>query len=350
MLKKLSLLIVCTFALSACSEARYAAHVVKQIPLKQDQASKSKGSFKVGSSYIIKGKRYYPTESYTLTEKGTASWYGPGFHGKQTANGEIFDKHELTAAHRTLQLPSIIKVTNLDNGRQVILRVNDRGPFAHDRILDVSERAASLLGFKNKGVAKIKLEVMADASKELASIAKSGRSTKGMEIAYNQNRALLNKASSPTSAPQEITPTQVAYIEEAAPINQAPPSSVFANNAPQTTSNNARLPSVQAQELDQIVQNAVRPNADLTSEDIQNQLSTGKKMFVQAGSFSQENNALNYSQKLASLGSSKVYMTRINDQSFFRVRLGPYQDPSQAQSIINTLNSSGNSNAVMVIE
>jgi len=155
MFKRLSFILVAVISLNACSSAQYAAHVAKKIPLKQDTPSKSIGHFKVGSSYVIKGKRYYPVETYNFTETGSASWYGPGFHGKQTANGEMFDQNELTAAHRTLQLPCIIQVTNLDNGRQVILRVNDRGPFAHNRILDVSERAAVLLGFKEKGVANI---------------------------------------------------------------------------------------------------------------------------------------------------------------------------------------------------
>ena len=93
-------------------------------------------------------------------EVGTGSWYGPGFHGKLTANGEIFDQNKLTAAHRTLPLPSTIAVTNLANNRSLILRVNDRGPYIEGRIVDVSKRAAQILGFEKEGLATLQLEVL----------------------------------------------------------------------------------------------------------------------------------------------------------------------------------------------
>jgi rare lipoprotein A len=183
-----ALLLVFSFLfLGSCSQSRYVAHVVKQIPMPNDTPNKI-GHFKIGKPYTIKGERYFPKESYTLTETGVASWYGPGFHGKLTANGEIFNENDLTAAHRTLQLPSIIRVTNMENGRSLVLRVNDRGPFAHDRILDVSDRAASLLGFKNKGTAQIKVQVMENESREVARMAKAKQDTRGYEIALNQHR------------------------------------------------------------------------------------------------------------------------------------------------------------------
>ena len=353
-MKRILFILIGIIGLSACSEARYAAHVAKKIPMPQDAPSKSVGTFKVGSSYKIKGKRYYPAETYNFTEVGKASWYGPGFHGKLTANGEIFDKNELTAAHRTLQLPSIIQVTNLNNGRQVILRVNDRGPFAHNRILDVSERAAVLLGFKKKGVAKVRIEVLADASKEVAAVAKTGKSTKGFEIAYNKNKAMpvQQVRRQVIDTPQELRNQKQIALNNSDNLN---PNNIDTSQSVFNTSPNAALTSVQAQKLDTIVQQAVRPNAlqpnaDLTANEISKKLSSGKRMFVQAGSFSQEVNALNYSSKLANLGPSRVYLTQLNNQPFYRVRLGPYQDPRQAQTILNSLNSTGNSNAVIVIE
>lgn len=326
----LSCLIIC-MGLAGCSETQYAAHVAKQIPMPQDRSSKSVGTFKVGSSYKIQGKRYYPSETYNHTETGTASWYGPGFHGKQTANGEIFDKYELTAAHRTLQLPSIIKVTNLDNGRSAILRVNDRGPFAHNRILDVSERAATMLGFKNKGVAKIRLEVVADASKEVASIAKTGRSTRGYEVALNQPTA----RTSPNNAvvPPQIPPSRLEPVTEVA-LNAGQPSV-----QPVQT---ARVAEVQAKPLNQVVNTAAVPS-------LQNVANTGR-VYVQAGSFLQEANALKYSNQLAKFGPSRVYLTRVNNQPYFRVRLGPYDNHVQAQQTMAALNAGGNQNAVIVAE
>lgn len=109
--------------------------------------------------YEIKGVRYYPQTNYQYSAIGYASWYGPGFHGKPTSTGRTFDKNKLTAAHRTLPLPSVVIVENLSNGRKVKLLVNDRGPFAHTdkRIIDVSQKAAEVLGFKRKGHVKVRV-------------------------------------------------------------------------------------------------------------------------------------------------------------------------------------------------
>ncbi len=125
------------------------------------------GTYKVGTPYKIMGKWYYPKEDYNYVETGTASWYGKDFHAKYTANGEVYDMNTLTAAHRTLPLPSIVRVTNLENGRSLVLRVNDRGPFAKNRIIDISKRGAQLLGFQAQGTAKVKVEIMAEESKAL---------------------------------------------------------------------------------------------------------------------------------------------------------------------------------------
>lgn len=125
------------------------------------------GVYKVGNPYQIMGRWYYPKEDYNYSEVGIASWYGDDFHAKRTANGESYDMNTLTAAHRTLPLPSIVKVTNLENGRSLVLRVNDRGPYAKERIIDISKRGAQLLGYQTKGTAKVKVEIMAQESKAL---------------------------------------------------------------------------------------------------------------------------------------------------------------------------------------
>lgn len=125
------------------------------------------GVYKIGNPYKIMGKWYYPKEDYSYSEVGISSWYGKDFHAKRTANGEKYDMNALTAAHRTLPLPSIVKVTNLENGRSLVLRVNDRGPYAKNRIIDVSRRAAQLLGFYTQGTTKVRVEVMEKESKAL---------------------------------------------------------------------------------------------------------------------------------------------------------------------------------------
>lgn len=119
---------------------------------------KGGGYHKVGKPYEINGVRYVPRHEPDYSETGIASWYGPGFHGKKTANGETYDMGALTAAHRTLPLPSFAYVTNIANGRRVMVRVNDRGPFRKNRIIDVSERVAHELGFKHLGTAEVKVE------------------------------------------------------------------------------------------------------------------------------------------------------------------------------------------------
>lgn len=126
------------------------------------------GRYKVGSPYRINGVLYTPHVDYNHNETGIASWYGPGFHGRHTANGETYDMNLMTAAHRTLPMPSMVRVTNLENGRSVVVRVNDRGPFANNRIIDMSRRGAEELGFIQQGTAHVRVEILAAESAALA--------------------------------------------------------------------------------------------------------------------------------------------------------------------------------------
>ena len=176
-------------ALAACSSSKETA---KPTPAKASAPSALKPSphigqnarprYKVGSPYVIAGKRYVPEERFDLAESGRASWYGPGFHGRQTANGERYDQRAMTAAHRTLQLPAIIRVTNVANGRRVVLRVNDRGPYHGGRILDVSEAGAEALGFKHSGTALVRVEVLEGPSRRVAGMARRKASVAELEL------------------------------------------------------------------------------------------------------------------------------------------------------------------------
>ena len=131
--------------------------------------------YKVGKPYRVDGVYYHPAVDYGYSKTGIASWYGSKFHGKPTANGEVYDMNALTAAHKTLPMPSIVRVTNLENGRAIDLRINDRGPFVRGRIIDVSRRGAQLLGFRYKGTARVRVEILADESRRFASLAASGK-------------------------------------------------------------------------------------------------------------------------------------------------------------------------------
>jgi len=109
--------------------------------------------------YTIKGKTYYPIlSSHGFREEGIASWYGPGFHGKLTANGERYDMHGMTAAHRILPFGTRVRVTNLENGKSIVVRINDRGPFANDRIIDLTRTGAQKIDMLTQGTARVRLE------------------------------------------------------------------------------------------------------------------------------------------------------------------------------------------------
>lgn len=124
---------------------------------------KGGGHHKLGKPYNIGGQVYVPQADQNYDRKGIASWYGKLFHGRLTANGEVYDMQALTAAHPTLPLPSYVHVTNLSNGHDVIVRVNDRGPYAHDRIIDMSREAARVLDFKRQGTTKVRVRYLGPA-------------------------------------------------------------------------------------------------------------------------------------------------------------------------------------------
>ncbi|HUC50073.1 MAG TPA: septal ring lytic transglycosylase RlpA family protein [Xanthobacteraceae bacterium] len=124
---------------------------------------KGGGVYRVGSPYMVGGRLYVPELDPHYRAEGLASWYGNDFHGRSTANGEIFDLNAISAAHPTMPLPSYARVTNLQNGRSLIVRVNDRGPYAANRIIDVSKRAAQLLGFVDRGTTRVRVEYVGPA-------------------------------------------------------------------------------------------------------------------------------------------------------------------------------------------
>lgn len=127
---------------------------------------KGGGTYRVGKPYVVAGRNYVPEENPDYAAEGLASWYGNDFHGRLTANGEIFDKESISAAHPTLPMPSYVRVTNLRNRKSLIVRVNDRGPFHANRVIDLSYKAANLLGFHDNGVARVRVEYVGRASLE----------------------------------------------------------------------------------------------------------------------------------------------------------------------------------------
>src|SRR5271167_2372228 len=144
------------------SQAKY-GHASTKVVADGQPVPHGGGQYLVGHPYSIAGHRYYPAEDPSYSAVGMASWYGAAFHGRRTANGEVYDMASFTAAHPTMPLPSYARVTNLGNGYSIVVRVNDRGPYHGGRVMDVSSRVSDVLDFKGAGTARIKVEYVGPA-------------------------------------------------------------------------------------------------------------------------------------------------------------------------------------------
>ena len=278
----LTVMLVCAAAmLNACTYGRISGNNYTQAEAIKGQG----GTYKIGSPYKIAGQWYYPKEDYDYSEVGTASWYGEDFHARKTANGENYDMHALTAAHRTLPLPSIVKVTNLENGRSLVLRVNDRGPYAKNRIIDISKRGAQLLGFQTQGTAKVRVEVMEKESKALKAALLG-------ETDNTASKVSIPARSAANTSLKDLKPLQLVGAERATPKTYSKGS-----------------------------------------------------WFVQAGAYSKESAAQNLSNQLDQFGKTNIYKVTVNGQNFYRVRLGPYTHKQEAEVMLAKVKNFGIYNA-----
>ena len=156
------------FVVAGCSasssvDPKYGVSASQRVVNAGEPVPRGGGSYKVGRPYQIAGRTYVPENDPSYDQVGLASWYGDAFHGRKTANGEIFDMYALSAAHPTLPMPTYVRVTNLENDRSVVVRVNDRGPFARNRVIDLSKRTAEVLGFTHQGTAKVRVQYVGHA-------------------------------------------------------------------------------------------------------------------------------------------------------------------------------------------
>lgn len=145
-------------------DPKYGVAASPKVVADGDPVPKGGGREMVGKPYVVAGRLYTPREMNNYSAVGTASWYGPSFHGRMTANGEVFDRMSISAAHPTMPLPSYVRVTNMANGHSIIARVNDRGPYHGNRLIDVSQRVAEALSFKHLGTARVKVDYLTRAS------------------------------------------------------------------------------------------------------------------------------------------------------------------------------------------
>src|SRR6478735_1397519 len=154
---------VCCLALAHCSGSFSSKEYSPRVVEEGEPVPKGGGMYRVGKPYNINGRTYVPAENPSYRAEGIASWYGRDFHGRLTANGEVYDMHSISAAHTTLPLPSYVRVTNLDNGRSIVVRVNDRGPYTRSRVIDLSIGTAKALDFYSRGLARVRVEYVGRA-------------------------------------------------------------------------------------------------------------------------------------------------------------------------------------------
>lgn len=250
------------------------------------------GIYKVGNPYTVLGQSYIPREDYNYSETGMASWYGDDFHNKRTANGETYNMRAITAAHRTLPLPSIVKVTNLENGRTIIARVNDRGPYVKNRIIDISEKGAEMLGYKNKGIAKVKVEILADESRAI-------------------KEAMLSKDNS-----SKIYTAAQKNMQTAVPVQTANITPVPATTAPQKVA--------------------------------LNQPTESGTFFVQVGAFTDYEKAKQMASAMERFGRVSIYEAYLSKDGIYRVRLGAYNSRDEALQILDRVLDYGHADVTIV--
>jgi rare lipoprotein A len=186
----------CSGGLSGKLDPRYGVTASERVIEPGKPVPKGGGVYRVGKPYVVAGREYVPHEDVNYSAVGLASWYGDDFHGRYTANGEIFDMNSISAAHPTMPLPSYARVTNLANHRSIIVRVNDRGPYVGNRVIDLSVRTAKLLGFYGNGLAKVKVDYVgraplagSDDRKLEATLREPGMRTPPVQVASNKSYA-----------------------------------------------------------------------------------------------------------------------------------------------------------------
>jgi rare lipoprotein A len=245
--------------------------------------------------YTVLGKTYFPlSDSKRYVASGTASWYGTKFHGQNTANGEVYDLYGMSAAHKTLPLPSYVRVTNLDNNRSVILRVNDRGPFYSDRIIDLSYAAAKKLGYAEIGTARVRVEGI-DPQEWLA---------------QNGRPAPLLLPNQPQVTAQPAPP---ALLASAGTIEQYTPPP----------------------------QQHAAPAVPLQVDAKKNASGQASGLFLQVGAFANPDAAELLRSKLSGMVRAPVFVSSIarNQQTLYRVRMGPINTQGEAQQLQNSVRS-----------
>ena len=330
LITKLSLVAITVGMLSACAETKFVMHTAKRL----GETNKSQGDYKVGKPYQVKGEWYYPSENMTYDRTGIASWYGPNFHGKPTANGETFDQWEVSAAHKTLPMPSVVRVTNLVNGRSLVIRINDRGPFKPGRIIDLSRRAAQLLGVEKAGTAQVRVQILPKESRILAERAKAG----GAQLTAAQTPIKVEGVGSQAVASQSLPEPPVEKVQSKLYVNpQAAPEQL----------------AIKPAEVEQVVLvDAPVTEAVLPAKvgDVAQVAVSPTRLFIQAGAFSNASNANKVKEHLSTIGDVNVTSVSLGGRDFYRVRIGPLSTVAQVDELLPQVVAAGYGGAQTVVE
>jgi rare lipoprotein A len=309
--------------------------------------------------YQVNGVWYHPTVDYDYDQTGTASWYGEQFDQRYTSNGEIFDMNRVSAAHKTLPLPSVVQVTNLENGRALELRVNDRGPFVGERLIDVSRRAAQLLGFETKGTAQVRVQVLKEESIQVAAAAQRGEFGP-VELAAAPVAAVAPRPAAPTrpappaqlaaAPPAASPPIEAPSMPAAAPPPPAPPAPVEPPPAQVAAAEPAAVAPPPRPTVASRIGAALFPPAAAAPLEKSSLLAVkpSGRIFVQAGAFAMRDNAARVQSRIAGLGAVQVVPASVNGTEVFRVRLGPLSSVEEADHLLARVVGSGYSGARIV--
>ncbi len=306
------------FGLSGCGAGGNGQPLGERvIPLGQP-VPKGGGYYQVGKPYQVAGQWYQPREDPAYDRVGSASWYGELFHGRRTANGEIYDMDRLSAAHPTLPLPTYARVTNLNNGRSIVVRVNDRGPYARDRIIDLSRRSAELLGFRGNGTATVRVKYL-------------GRAPLNGDDSYEKRYLTQQTWVQPTlkrrapAGPGNFVSREKVLVANRETLSQpqrlAPPQSDAAPRAKNTES--------------------IPTGAETKAE------ATG--LMIQAGTFKNKDNVERARTTLSAIAPVDVSSIAVRQDLYFRVRVGPFADRAQAKAALVKVTGAGYRGAKVVM-
>ena len=318
---KLALLLL---LLAGCSTLELTVDLIKKSKKRAQQVEIAKAVeegaitanpvYKIGNPYQVGGVWYYPERDLAYDETGIGSWYGDEFAGRLTANGEIFDPDMVTAAHKTLPMPSVVRVTNLDNGKSLVVRINDRGPFVAGRIIDLSREAARLIGYRDQGIARVRVQVLAEQTLRLEKLAKNGNFL-------------------------EIT-GDVSAMPTVAAVEQPEVSMTATSSSGKTVDSDVENDNVSALEL--LARSRV--GEVITVAPIETQI------WVQVGAFYAEANASNVLAKMEDVGPGQISPIDVSGQTLHRVRIGPLNSVEAADRALDGVIGLGFSGARIVVD